>query len=167
MKIIYFVKLVLSCLNTLTFTNSVYFSAIATFLHISIYIQQLEHYCFILCLKLLKNNNNSNNNNNKNNKNNNNNNNNNNIIISYSTNAWGIWAFRQRTRCGVPCRLSYKLISCKRGWNNCSNKYQALDFVYVEVLNVNPCKHRNSVLLLTVSRAQFPYLDKLLDMGFI
>ena len=47
-------------------------------------------------------------------------------------------------------------------------KYQTLDFVYVEVLNVNPCKQRDSILLLTVSKAefrgQFPYLEKLQDI---
>ena len=40
------------------------------------------------------------------------------------------------------------------------------------VLNVNPCKHHDCILLLlTVSKAefrgQFPYLDKLQDIGFI
>ena len=42
-------------------------------------------------------------------------------------------------------------------------KFQTLDFVYVEVLNVNPCKQRDCLLLSTVSKAefcgQFPYLD--------
>ena len=41
----------------------------------------------------------------------------------------------------------------------------------VEVLNVNPSKHRDCVLLLTVSkiefRGQYPYLDKLQDIGYI
>ena len=60
----------------------------------------------------------------------------------------------------------------KREWNKCFNKYQTLDFVYVEVLNVNPYKHRECKLLLTVSKAeqfrgQFPYLDKVQHIGFI
>ena len=41
-------------------------------------------------------------------------------------------------------------------------------FINVEVSHVNPCKHRDSMLLLTVSKAefrgQFPYLDKLQDI---
>ena len=53
-------------------------------------------------------------------------------------------------------------------WNNCFIKYQTLDFVYAEVLNVNPCKQDDCILLLTVSKAefrgQFPYLDKLQDI---
>ena len=48
---------------------------------------------------------------------------------------------------------------------NCFIKYQTLDFVYVEVLNVNPLKLRDCVLSLMDSKAefrgQFPYLDKL------
>ena len=60
----------------------------------------------------------------------------------------------------------------KREWNNCFIKYQTLDLVYVEVSNVDPCKHRDScILLCTVSKAefrgQFPYLDKLQDTAFI
>ena len=57
------------------------------------------------------------------------------------------------------------LISNQREWNNCFVKYETLGFVYVEVLNVDPCKHRDCILLLAVSKAafrgQFPYLDKL------
>ena len=44
-------------------------------------------------------------------------------------------------------RVSYhKLVSNKRERNNCLIKYQTLDFVYVEVLNVNLWKHCDSVL---------------------
>ena len=43
--------------------------------------------------------------------------------------------------------------------------------VYVEVINVDLCKHPECILLLTVSKAesygQFPYFDKLQDIGFI
>ena len=49
-------------------------------------------------------------------------------------------------------------------------KYQTLDFAYVEVLNVNLCKHHNCILLLTVSNTefhgQFPYLGKQQDIRF-
>ena len=48
---------------------------------------------------------------------------------------------------------------------------QTLDFVYVEVLNINLCKHCKCILLFTVLKAEFrgqsPYLDKLQDIGFI
>ena len=57
------------------------------------------------------------------------------------------------------------LISNRHEWNNCFIKHQTLDFVYVEVLDVNLCKHRDCIVLSTVSNAefhgQFPYLDKL------
>ena len=69
-------------------------------------------------------------------------------------------------------RVGYhKLVSNKREWNICFIKYQTLDFVYIEISNVNPYKHHDCVLLLTISeakfRGQFPYLDKLQDIGFI
>ena len=42
------------------------------------------------------------------------------------------------------------------------------DFVYFKVLNDNPFKHHDCVLLLAVLKAefrgQFPYLDKLQDL---
>ena len=67
------------------------------------------------------------------------------------------------------CVGYHKLVSNKHEWNNCFIKYKTLDFVYVEVLNVNPCKHRDCILLLAVSnaecRGQFAYLDKLHDIG--
>ena len=57
---------------------------------------------------------------------------------------------------GEEHRVGYhKLISNKREWNNCFIKYQTLDFVYVEVKSVNPCKLRDCILLLTVSIAEF------------
>ena len=69
-------------------------------------------------------------------------------------------------------RVGYhKLISNQREWSNCFIKNQTLVFVYVEVSNVNPCKHCHCTLLLTVSKAEFrdqlPCLDKLQDIGFI
>ena len=67
-------------------------------------------------------------------------------------------------------KSNHTRISNKREWNNCFIKYQTLNFVYVEVLIVNPCKHRFCILLSIVSKAefrgQFPYLDKLQDIEF-
>ena len=44
-----------------------------------------------------------------------------------------------------------------------NTKHLQFDFVYVEDLNVNPFKHRDCILLPTVSKAEFcdmfPYLD--------
>ena len=73
---------------------------------------------------------------------------------------------------GAENRVGYhKLISNKRECDNCAIKYQTLDFVYVEGLKSQSCKHRDRILLLAFSKAefrgQFPYLDKLQDIGFI
>ena len=51
------------------------------------------------------------------------------------------------------------------------NTKQLIDFVCIVVLNINPCNHRDSILYLTVAKAefrgQFPYLDKLQDIVLI
>ena len=45
------------------------------------------------------------------------------------------------------------------------NNRHTLDLVYVEVLNVNPCKHRDCLDIIIIDcsktefRGQFPYLD--------
>ena len=76
---------------------------------------------------------------------------------------------------GAEHRVGYhKLlynISNKRAWNNCFIKYQILNFIYVEIINVNPCKDCDCILLKTASKAefrgQFQYLDKLQDIWFM
>ena len=61
--------------------------------------------------------------------------------------------------------VGYELLNNGRG-TDCIIKYQKLDFVYAEVFNVNPCKHRDCILLnISFSKVEFrggfPYLDKL------
>ena len=47
-------------------------------------------------------------------------------------------------------------------WNNCFIKilYQTFDFVYVEVLSIDPCKHCDCILLLTASKAGIIYREQ-------
>ena len=65
-----------------------------------------------------------------------------------------------------------KLMPNTREWKNCFIKYQTLTLLRLIVFkNVHLYKHRNCILLLIVTKAefhgQFPYWGKLQDIVFM
>ena len=46
---------------------------------------------------------------------------------------------------GAEHRVDYHKFVSDKQWHNCFIRAQTLDCVYGEVLNVNPCKHRDCI----------------------